>query len=108
MRCAANEEDPESDGLRRIWRLLLYVRPYALYSLASVVLMAMVGAMAAFRVLLVKPIFDNVLRPDAYTHDMLVFPVPHTHWTLNLHFLVPSHFQNAWTWWRMRWWCRRL
>ena len=29
--------------MRRIWRLLLYVRPYALYSLASVVLMAVVG-----------------------------------------------------------------
>ena len=51
--------------MRRIWRLLLYVRPYALYSLASVVLMAIVGAMAAFRILLVKPIFDNVLSPDA-------------------------------------------
>ncbi len=51
--------------MRRIWRLLLYARPYALYSLASVVLMAAVGAMAAFRVLLVRPIFDNVLSPDA-------------------------------------------
>ena len=28
--------------MRRIWRLLLYARPYALYSLASVALMAMV------------------------------------------------------------------
>ena len=35
--------------MRRIWRLLLYVRPYALYSLLSVLLMAVVGAMAAFR-----------------------------------------------------------
>ena len=43
----------------------MYVRPYVLYSLASVVLMAIVGAMAAFRILLVKPIFDNVLSPDA-------------------------------------------
>ena len=51
--------------MRRIWRLLLYVRPYVLYLLASVLLMATVGAMAALRVLLVKPIFDNVLRPDA-------------------------------------------
>ncbi len=32
-----------------------------------------------------------------HTHDVLVFPVPHTQWTLNLHFLVPNHFQNAWT-----------
>jgi ATP-binding cassette, subfamily B, bacterial MsbA len=83
--------------LKRIWRLLLYVRPYALYSLASVVLMAIVGAMAAFRILLVKPIFDNVLRPDAVSHDVLVFRVPQVGWTLNLHFLVPHYFQNAWT-----------
>jgi subfamily B ATP-binding cassette protein MsbA len=84
--------------LKRIWRLLLYVRPYALYSLASVALMAVVGAMAAFRVLLVKPIFDNVLSPDAYTHDVLVFPhVPLLGRPLNLHFLVPSPLHNAWT-----------
>jgi len=83
--------------LKRIWRLLLYVRPYALYSLGSVVLMAVVGAMAAFRILLVKPIFDNVLRPDAVSHDVLVFHVPQVGWNLNLHFLVPHYFQNAWT-----------
>src|SRR5260370_3510680 len=88
----------ESDGLRRIWRLVLYVRPYALYSMASVELMEVVGAMAAFRVLLVKPIFDNVLSPDAYTHDVLVFPhVPLLGRSLNLHFLVPSPLHNAWT-----------
>jgi subfamily B ATP-binding cassette protein MsbA len=83
--------------LRRVLRLLLYIRPYALYSLVSVVLMAMVGAMAALRILLVRPIFDNVLSPDAPTNDVLVFTVPHTNWILNLHFLVPSHFHNAWT-----------
>ncbi len=83
--------------MRRTWRLLLYVRPYALYLLASVVLMAVVGAMSALRVLLVKPIFDNVLRPDTVTHSVLVYRVPWFGWTLNLHFLVPSHFQNAWT-----------
>jgi ATP-binding cassette, subfamily B, bacterial MsbA len=83
--------------LKRIWRLLLYVRPYALFSLASVVLMAVVGAMAAFRVLLVKPIFDNVLSPEEYTHDVLVFRVPLLARSLNLHFLVPSSFHNAWT-----------
>jgi len=81
--------------LRRIWRLLLYVRPYALYSLLSVVLMAIVGAMAAFRVLLVKPIFDNVLSPQA-SANVLIFKVPHLGWTLDLNFLVPSHFHNAW------------
>ena len=83
--------------MRRIWRLLFYIRPYALYSLLSVLLMAVVGAMAAFRILLVKPIFDNVLKPDAVTHAVLVFHLPYVNQVLDLHFLVPSHFQNAWT-----------
>jgi subfamily B ATP-binding cassette protein MsbA len=58
--------------------------------------MAIVGAMAAFRILLVKPIFDNVLKPDTVSHDVLVFHLPHMKQALDLHFLVPSHFQNAW------------
>jgi subfamily B ATP-binding cassette protein MsbA len=82
--------------LRRIWRLLLYVRPYALYSLASVVLMAIVGAMAGFRLLLIKPIFQNVWSPQE-SSNILVFPVPHLGWTLDLNFLVPKHFHNAWS-----------
>jgi len=83
--------------LRRIWRLLLYARPYLLYSLISVVLMAIVGAMAAFRILLVKPIFDNVLRPDALSRDVLIFHIPFWNLTLNLQWFVPNHFHHAWT-----------
>jgi ATP-binding cassette, subfamily B, bacterial MsbA len=82
--------------LRRIWRLLLYIRPYALYSLASVVLMAIVGAMAAFRILLVKPIFDNVLDPEAPPGLVLVFRIPHTDLVINLQRFIPSYFHNAW------------
>jgi ATP-binding cassette, subfamily B, bacterial MsbA len=83
--------------LRRIWRLLLYARPYVLYSLASVVLMAVVGAMAAFRILLVKPIFDNVLDPDSPPGLVLVFRIPHTDYVINLQQFLPSYFHNAWT-----------
>lgn len=83
--------------MRRIWRLLLYVRPYALYSLASVVLMAVVGAMAAFRILLIKPILNNVLSAGASPDKVLDFPVPHTNLNVNLQWLLPSHFHNAWT-----------
>ncbi len=82
--------------MRRIWRLLLYVRPYALYSFASVLLMATVGAMAAFRIMLVKPIFDQVLSPDSPRTDVLVFHIPHLAQPLSLHWLVPSHFHNSW------------
>lgn len=82
--------------MKRIFRLLSYARPYLLYSLGSVVLMATVGAMAAFRILLVKPIFDKVLSPDSQARDLLVFRVPHLSSALDLHFLVPSHLHNAW------------
>jgi subfamily B ATP-binding cassette protein MsbA len=83
--------------LRRVWRLLLYVRPYALYSLVSVVLMAIVGAMAAFRILLIKPIINNVLSAKASPDRVLQFTVPHAHLVFNLQRMLPSHFHNAWT-----------
>ena len=83
--------------MRRVWRLLRYARPYALYSLASVVLMAVVGAMAGLRVLLIKPIIDNVLSPRESPNQVLVFTIPHTHSVVDLQFLIPHHFHNAWT-----------
>jgi subfamily B ATP-binding cassette protein MsbA len=74
----------------------MYARPYMLYSLASVVLMAVVGAMAALRIALIKPIFNKVLRPENQSADFLMLKVPAVHRTIDLHFLVPSHFHNAW------------
>jgi subfamily B ATP-binding cassette protein MsbA len=82
--------------MKRIWRLLLYVRPYSFYSLASVVLMATVGAMAAFRIMLVKPIFDQVLSPDSPRTDVLSFHIPYIGRDFSLRFLVPNHFHNSW------------
>ncbi|HEV2618862.1 MAG TPA: ABC transporter ATP-binding protein [Acidobacteriaceae bacterium] len=83
--------------MRRIWRLVRYARPYALYSLASVVLMATVGAMAGLRIFLVKPIFLKVLRPEDQSTDFLLFKLPFVKRSIDFHFLVPHHFQNAWT-----------
>ena len=73
------------------------MRPYALLSLGAVVLMAIVGMMAALRVGLVKPIFDKVLRPDAPKDDLLVIHLTRLQRDLNLHALVPRSFHNAWT-----------
>jgi subfamily B ATP-binding cassette protein MsbA len=92
-------------AVKRIWRLLVYLRPYGLASLASVFLMAVVGLMAAFRVLLITPIFKNVLRPEAPPDDLtrLTFKqdLPFVHHRfdgqVDLRFLVPPHFHNAWT-----------
>lgn len=83
--------------MKRIVRLLHYARPYALLSLLSMVLMALVGAMAALRIYLVKPIFDKVLRPDVQGTDFLLYRIPRVHRQIDLHFLVPSHFHNAWS-----------
>lgn len=83
--------------VRQLLRLLAYLRPYALASLASVVLMALVGFLAAFRVLLVRQIFDKVLKPDVLNEDLLRFDIPQLGRTLDLHALVPAHFHNALT-----------
>jgi subfamily B ATP-binding cassette protein MsbA len=83
--------------MSRILRLLGYLRPYVLYSVLSVGLMALVGALAAFRILLIKPILDNVLSPASSPDRVLDFAVPRTHLHINLQAVVPSHFHNAWT-----------
>jgi subfamily B ATP-binding cassette protein MsbA len=83
--------------MRRIWRLLVYVRPYAIYTLLSVVLMAVYAAMAALRVMLIKPIIDNVLSPKASPDQVLVFTIPHTQRVIDIQFLIPHRFHNAWT-----------
>jgi subfamily B ATP-binding cassette protein MsbA len=83
--------------MKRVWRLLLYMRPYALYWLLSVVLMAVYAAMAAFRILLIKPIIDNVLSPAASPDQVLVYAIPHSKRHLNLQYFIPHHFHNAWT-----------
>jgi subfamily B ATP-binding cassette protein MsbA len=82
--------------MRRVLRLLRYLRPYTVSWLLSVVLMAIVGAMATFRVLLVKPIFDNVLSGNMSPDIVLAFHIPNTNITLNLQHLIPRHFHNAW------------
>src|SRR5579864_2262224 len=83
--------------MKRIGRLLRYLRPYALISALSVVLAAIVGAMQAFRVLLIKPILDNVLSPAASPDKVLVFQIPRTHIHIDLQWFIPHHFHNAWT-----------
>jgi ATP-binding cassette, subfamily B, bacterial MsbA len=83
--------------VKRIWRLVRYARPYALYSILSVVLMAVVGAMAALRIYLIKPIFEKVLNPENQSTGFLLLRIPRVNRPIDLHFLVPHHFQNAWT-----------
>jgi len=83
--------------MKRIWRLLRYMRPYTLHWVLSVLLMGVYAAMAAFRVILITPIIDNVLRPETSPDQVLVLHLPHSDRTINLQFLIPHHFHNAWT-----------
>ncbi|HUO60479.1 MAG TPA: ABC transporter transmembrane domain-containing protein [Candidatus Acidoferrales bacterium] len=85
--------------MRRLIRLLWYVRPYWLQLFSSVVLMATVGALEAFRLLLFRPIFDRVLKPESPPGDIVLFSLPEKFGgqTIYLQQFVPSHFHNAWT-----------
>jgi ATP-binding cassette, subfamily B, bacterial MsbA len=84
--------------MRQLARLIRYLRPYWLQFTASVLLMAVVGAMDAFRVLLVGPVFDRVLNPASNSANIALFRIPHSggH-VLYLQQLVPERFTNAWT-----------
>jgi ATP-binding cassette, subfamily B, bacterial MsbA len=83
--------------MRQLTRLLRYAAPYWWQLLSSVVLMAAVGLLDAFRLLLIGPILDRVLNPSAPAHDMRLFTVPGTGHSILLQQFVPSHFQNPWT-----------
>jgi ATP-binding cassette, subfamily B, bacterial MsbA len=82
--------------MRQLTRLVRYALPYWWQILSSVVLMAGVGALDAFKFLLIRPIFDRVLNPSTGSKDIQLFVIPVTHHPIYLQQLVPSHFTNAW------------
>jgi subfamily B ATP-binding cassette protein MsbA len=83
--------------MHQLSRLLRYIRPYWFQLLVSVLCLALVGLLDAFRVLLVGPIFDRVLNPHSQSHDLPLFTVPRTHIVVQLNWFVPEHFHNPWT-----------
>lgn len=83
--------------MRQLMRLLRFLVPYSWQFIPSVLLLAAVGFLDAFRVLLVGPILDRVLNPSSGSENILLFTIPHTHKTIYLQRFVPSHFHNAWT-----------
>ena len=82
--------------MKRLLRLLGYARPYTLQGLLSILFMAAVGLLDAFRLLLIRPIFDRVLNPGSVDHEIPLFSIPHTNIHLNLQQLVPSGLHNDW------------
>jgi ATP-binding cassette, subfamily B, bacterial MsbA len=83
--------------MRQLTRLIRYALPYWWQILSSVLLMAAVGALDAFKYLLVSPVFDRVLKPATESKDIELFVIPGTHHQVYLQQFVPSHFTNAWT-----------
>jgi subfamily B ATP-binding cassette protein MsbA len=78
-------------------RLLRYGLPYSLQWLPGVLLLAAVGVLDTFRVLLLQPIFDQVLRPDAPEGPILL-GLPKSQWHFDLRLIIPHflHIHNAW------------
>jgi subfamily B ATP-binding cassette protein MsbA len=83
--------------MRRLKRLLRYFKPYWFYLLASVVSMALVGLLDAFRLLLIGPVLDRVLNPASQSRELPLLPVPIFGHYLQLQWFVPEYFHNVWT-----------
>ena len=83
--------------MRQLTRLLRYLVPYWWQFIPSIFLLAAVGFLDAFRVLLIGPVLDRVLNPSSGSDNIKLFTVPHTNHTVYLQPFVPAHFHNAWT-----------
>ncbi|MFZ0803387.1 MAG: ABC transporter ATP-binding protein [Terriglobales bacterium] len=83
--------------MRQLTRLVRYVLPFLLQLVPGVVLLAAVGFLEAFRLVLVKPVLDRVLNPTSGSENIQLFTVPGTNHVVYLQQFVPSHFHNAWT-----------
>jgi subfamily B ATP-binding cassette protein MsbA len=84
--------------MRSFFRLVRYGVPYSFQWALGVVLLAAVGALDTFRVLLLQPVFDQVLRPDTPDGPILL-GMPRSRWQFDLRTFVPHflHMHNAWT-----------
>jgi subfamily B ATP-binding cassette protein MsbA len=84
-------------GMKKPLRLLRYWLPFWLQALPGVLLLAGVGVLETFRILLLQPIFDQVLRPDAPEGPILL-GLANSRWHFDLRIVVPHfmHMHNAW------------
>jgi subfamily B ATP-binding cassette protein MsbA len=79
----------------QLTRLLRYIRPYWLQFFLSVMLMAVVGLLDAFRVLLIGPIFDQVLNPGAPAQNITLFQrFPGFQHAVYLQQFMPKYWHN--------------
>ena len=83
--------------MRQLTRLLRYGGPYRWQLIPSVILLAGVGLLDAFRLLLIGPILDRVLNPGSPEREIQLFKLPGASHAIFLQRFVPQHFQNPWT-----------
>src|SRR5664280_1131117 len=83
--------------MRQLKPLLHYLRPYWFQVGISVVLLAAVGLLQAFRLLLIGPVFQRVLNPSISNQGIALFRIPGTHYVFHLQALVPDKLHNDWT-----------
>jgi ATP-binding cassette, subfamily B, bacterial MsbA len=84
--------------MKRLFRLLYYARRYWFQAIAAVLLAAGVGLLESFRVLLVAPIFDYVLRPGGSASNQIsLLSAGRSHFHLTLQQFVPSALHNDWS-----------
>jgi len=84
--------------MRSFFRLIRYGIPYSFQWVAGVLLLAAVGALDTFRVLLLQPVFEQVLQPSA-PEGPITLGLPTGKWHFDLRSIIPHflHMHNAWT-----------
>jgi len=83
--------------MRQLMRLIRYVIPFLVQLLPGVLLLAAVGFLEAFRLMLLKPVLDRVLNPASGSENIVLFTIPRIDKPVYLQWFVPAHFHNAWT-----------
>jgi len=83
--------------MRQLTRLIRYVLPFLVQLLPGVLLLAAVGFLEAFRLMLLKPVLDRVLNPSSGSENIILFIIPKIDKPIYLQSFVPAHFHNAWT-----------
>lgn len=84
--------------MRQLTRLLRYVLPFLPQLVPGVILLAAVGFLEAFRLVLLKPVLDRVLVPTTGSDRILLFTIPWNHNAVYLHRFIPSYLlSDAWS-----------
>jgi subfamily B ATP-binding cassette protein MsbA len=83
--------------MRQSLRLLRYVIPYMAQLVPAIVMLAAVGFLEGFRLLLLGPVLDRVLKPESQSNNISLLSNPFTHQPIYLQQFMPERLHNAWT-----------